>query len=644
MIAALLNPLFVIAMQTQRPHQFEATPESLSNYKCPDWFRDAKFGIWAHWGPQSVPMMGDWYARNMYIQGSGQYEDHLKRYGHPSEHGYREIIDLWRAEKWDPDALMKLYKEAGAKYFVSMACHHDNFDLWNSKHHSWNAVIMGPKRDVLGEWQRAAKKYGLRFGASEHMGASYTWFQTSHGSDATGPKAGVPYDGTNPAFADLYHPPTDKDDHDWYSTNPAWHAEWLSRVTDLIDNYHPDLLYSDGGNPFGQTGRDMVAHFYNSNMQVHGGALEAVYNFKGGGTKEFLAGSGVDDLERGVMPRINPTPWQTDTSIGDWFYNKNWTYRGAGWVINTLVDVVSKNGNLLINVVQRPDGTIDPQVHTLLKDFGAWIKINGDAIYGTRPWIVFGEGPTRVRGGSFKEDFSFGPKDVRYTTKGNHTLYVTTLGVPRETTLDLAALGLAGSAKGLVKAVAMLGSKAAVKWVQDATGLHVTLPSDALKAKFAVSLKITCDDVFKFDANNIKPIAHVVTADAKGTLTLGAADAELTGEKLAEEEKDGIPNLGYWDNGDDAATWTVRVPRDGKYRIIAEVASVFDGANFKITFGSNSIDAALPNTTDWAKFQAVPLGTIDLADGTIKIKVGSVQASTWKAINLRSIKLVPDSP
>ena len=215
---------------------FQPTMESLTNFVCPEWFRDAKFGIWAHWGPQAVPMAGDWYAKHTYVQGHGQYKHHLQNYGHPFTNGWKDIIPLWRAEKWEPDRLMALYKKAGAKYFVSMGVHHDNFDLWNSKHHRWNAVNMGPRRDVVGEWQRAAKKQGLRFGVSEHLGASYTWFQTSHGADATGPLAGVPYDGTDPKYEDLYHPKAAPDDKGWYSTNPQWHQEWFSRIQDLVDS------------------------------------------------------------------------------------------------------------------------------------------------------------------------------------------------------------------------------------------------------------------------------------------------------------------------------------------------------------------------------------------------------------------------
>ena len=382
------------------PGPFKGTDESLAQYRCPDWFRDAKFGIWAHWGPQAVPMDGDWYARGMYEPGNGHYKYHLAHYGHPSTNGYKDIIPLWKAEKWDPDRLMALYKKAGARYFVSMGSHHDNFFLWDSKIHRWNAVQMGPHRDVVGEWQKAAKKYGLRFGVSEHLGASFTWFQSSHRSDTTGPMAGVPYDGADPKYQDLYHFPARPDDKGWYSKDPRWHQIWYNSVKELVDLYHPDLLYTDGGVPFGnEVGRSLIAHLYNLDLQGRD-KLEAVYT-----CKQESKGMWVEDLERGVMPRINPNPWQTDTSIGDWYYNRNWKFRPVSWSIHMLVDIVSKNGNLLLNVVQRPDGSLDPQVESDLEELARWIAIHGEAIYDTRPWAVYGEGRCEGQRRSFQGRF-----------------------------------------------------------------------------------------------------------------------------------------------------------------------------------------------------------------------------------------------
>jgi alpha-L-fucosidase len=498
---------------------FQPTMESLTNYHCPEWFRDAKFGIWAHWGPQAVPMMGDWYARQMYIQGHPQYKHHLETYGHPSTNGYKDIIPLWKAEKWEPDRLMALYKKAGAKYFVSMGTHHDNFYLWNSKLHEWNAVNMGPKRDVVGDWQKAAKKYGLKFGVSEHLGASFTWFQDSHKSDKTGPLAGVPYDGADPKYAELYHFPADSKDTGWYSTNPRWQQQWFDRIRELVDNYHPDLLYTDGAVPFGnEVGRSLIAHLYNSDPGRRGERMNVVYT-----CKQKSEGRWVEDLERGVMAGGNPYPWQSDTSIGDWFYNKNWKFRPVSWTIHMLVDIVSKNGNLLLNVVQRPDGSLDPEVEQALEQLAGWIGVHGEAIYGTRPWLVYGEGPVRAKGGSFGEDFKYSAKDIRFTTKGK-VLYAIALGWPEDGQLLIKSLAKPSGEDGnKITRVELLGHKGKLSFIQTTNGLQVTVPSQKL-SEFTCALRIA--------GTNLKPVAAAQTAaiirpDAKGVLTLGANEAEL---------------------------------------------------------------------------------------------------------------------
>ncbi len=468
---------------------FAPTEESLKQYKCPEWFRDAKFGIWAHWGPQAVPEQGDWYARKMYEQGSPDYKSHLANYGHPSTNGYKDIIPLWKAEKWDPDRLMNLYKKAGAHYFVAQAVHHDNFDNWDSKYHKWNAVEMGPHKDIVGIWQKAAASEGLRFGVSEHLGASYTWYRPSHRADTNGPFAGVPYDGADPRFQDLYHPAPSPDDKGWYSTDAQWHQEWFSRIYDVVEHYHPDLLYSDGGIPFGEVGRTLVAQFYNSNTRHHWGRLEAVYNCKkNNNSGEFIEGACVQDVERGGMRDIQPFPWQTDTSTGDWFCRTNDQYKTSGQVIHLLADIVSKNGNLLLNVVQYPDGSLPPEMETLLSEMAEWMKVNGEAIFKTRPWKIYGEGPTEEAGGHYKENYAFTADDVRFTTKGK-MLYAIALGVPGQE-LRIKSLGLSTSAADKpVAQVSLLGSNEKLLWKQEADAL-VIQPAASWPSKDAVVFAI----------------------------------------------------------------------------------------------------------------------------------------------------------
>jgi alpha-L-fucosidase len=458
---------------------FKPTEESLKEYKYPEWFRDAKFGIWAHWGPQAVPRQGDWYARNMYEQGSRQNKYHVAHYGTPSKFGYKDIIPLWKAERWDPEKLMALYKKAGAKYFVSMGSHHDNFFLWKSKLHKWNAFNMGPHKDVVGTWQKAAQKEGLKFGVSEHLAASYTWYQAAHGADKDGEFKGIPYDGADPQYADLYHTKAANGDNAWLTTNPEWMKEWYADVKELVDTYHPDLLYSDSQLPFGEVGRSMLANFYNGNIAYHNGNPTAIYN-----CKEASNGKWVQDLERGVQDNINPYPWQTDTSIGDWFYQTGQKYKTGTEVIQMLVDIVSKNGNLLINVVQTPEGDLEPDVLKIVEDIAAWMPANGKGIYGTRPWKIYGEGPSTIKENQTKGEFvglsdtrAYQPGDIRFTTKGNN-LYAFCMETP-EREIRIKSLGKSSTLndKKIVN-ISLLGSNQKLKWKQEDDALVITKPAN----------------------------------------------------------------------------------------------------------------------------------------------------------------------
>jgi len=458
---------------------FKPTEESLKEYKYPEWFRDAKFGIWAHWGPQAVPRQGDWYARNLYSQNSRQNKYHVAHYGPPSKFGYKDIIPLWKAEKWDPEKLMALYKKAGAKYFVSMGSHHDNFFLWKSQIHKWNAFNMGPHKDVVGLWQKAAQKEGLKFGVSEHLAASYTWYQVAHGADKDGEFKGIPYDGADPQYADLYHTKAAPGDNAWLTTNPEWMKEWYADVKELVDTYHPDLLYSDSKLPFDGIGRSMLANFYNGNFAFHNGSPTAVYN-----CKEPSNGKWVQDLERGVQDNINPYPWQTDTSIGDWFYQTGQKYKTGTEVIQMLVDIVSKNGNLLINVVQTPEGDLEPDVLKIVEDIAAWMPTNGKGIYGTRPWKIYGEGPSTDKTNQKKGQFaglrdvgSYQTDDIRFTTKGNN-LYAFCMETP-QSDVRIKSLGKNSTLNDKkIKSVSLLGSNQKIKWKLEDDALVITRPDN----------------------------------------------------------------------------------------------------------------------------------------------------------------------
>jgi alpha-L-fucosidase len=451
---------------------FEPTWASLRQYQPPDWFRDAKFGIWSHWGPQAVPMYGDWYARHIYVEGSDQYRYHIRKYGHPSRFGWKDVVGLWKAEKFDPDGLMDLYLKAGAKYFVAQAAHHDNFHNWNSSHHPWNSVKMGPGRDIVALWGDAARKRGLPYGFSEHIGATFTWYRPTKGADRFGPYAGVPYDGSDPANESLYLPNRDANLKEWYTTNPWWHEKWYTYVKELIDLYHPDLLYSDGGVPFGAYGLNAIAHLYNTSSRLHGGVNQAVYNQKDRNEEVYTVG--VLDIERSQLPGINPHVWQTDTSVGDWFYNVRDVYKTPSQVADMLVDIVSKNGNLLLNIPQRPDGTLDDECVYLLESIAAWIKVNGEGIYGTRPWTTAGEGPSQVVIEGFKEvAVPWTIEDFRFTAKGNQ-VYAFQMKWPEGGRTVIRSLALAKVRN--VSTVKVLGFDGPVKFEQTSRGLAIDLP------------------------------------------------------------------------------------------------------------------------------------------------------------------------
>ncbi|MFI5693895.1 alpha-L-fucosidase [Kribbella sp. NPDC051586] len=419
---------------------FDATFESLSTFECPDWFRDAKLGIWSHWGPQSVPRYGDWYARHMYRQGSEQYRHHLRTYGHPSQSGYKDVARQWKAEHFDPAGLMDRFVAAGARYFVAQAVHHDNFFNYESSVNPWNSAKVGPGKDIVGLWKAAADERGLPFGITEHLGAALTWFAVNKGSDKRGPLAGVPYDGTDPAYRDLYLdnakflPAEDIVVQDpWYAQDPAWHSYWLAAVTEMIDRYQPDLLYTDGPVPFGEAeytpGLTAIAHLYNTSAGIHG-TNRAVYQQKD--RRPEVSVVGVMDIERSQTPGIHTLAWQTDTSVGDWFYNVRDVYKTGAHVIEMLVDIVSKNGNLLLNVPQLPDGTLDLECTQLLDDLGAWMRVCGEAIHGTRPFRVFGEGPSSVVIDGFTEDrVGWTGSDFRFTRREN-TVYAFQMAWPED--------------------------------------------------------------------------------------------------------------------------------------------------------------------------------------------------------------------
>jgi alpha-L-fucosidase len=489
---------------------YQPTWDSLMQYEAPEWYQDAKFGIWAHWTPQCVPEAGDWYARNMYVQGSKQNKYHLDHYGAPSRFGYKELCAQWTLLNWEPEELIAHYKNVGARIFVALANHHDNFDSWNSKHQPWNSTVIGPHRDVVGTWAAAARKQGLRFGVTVHQARNWWWFQTSHGADASGPLAGVPYDGALTSSEGKEEWWQGFDPRLLYSVKHPFDAlpdisyvkNFYDRTRDLIDQHNPDLLYFDDTLlPLGWGGINIAAYFYNHNLSTHGGKMEAVLNVKN--TPDRLAKAVVADYERGLTSEIKKYPWQSETCIGAWHYARTLYEKPGEYggylhpenVVRWLVDTVSKNGTFILNVPGRADGTIDSKEVAVLDALGPWMQVNGEAIYETRPWKVYGEGPNRVKSGSFQGESisALGPNDIRFTrNKANTVVYAIALGWP-ETAVNIRSLGTSADTKpGKVAQVELLGTGENVSWQQRADALRVELPKEYRpKTNYAAALKIS---------------------------------------------------------------------------------------------------------------------------------------------------------
>ena len=504
------------AQEPMQTGQFEPNWESLRQYEVPEWFRDAKFGIWAHWGPQCVEGSGDWMARELYMEGTYKSNYHREHYGHPSEVGFKDILPLFKAEHWNPEKLVQFYKEVGAQYFFALGNHHDNFDLWDSQYQEWNSKNIGPHRDILAEWAAAAKKAGLPLGISFHADHAWTWYEPSRRFDLKGEKRGVKYDGWL-TKEDGYKPNADGSEKWWKGLDPqrlyaqdhdfsnnSWdnnsiHRQWgwgggaclptqeyitnfYNRTLDAINRYNPDLIYFDVTvlplYPISDAGLKITAHQYNHSIATHKGKNQAIVFGK------ILEDSQKDalvwDVERGAPNKIMERPWQCCNCIGDWHYNNDTYerngYKSAATVVKLLVDIVSKNGNMLLSIPLRADGTFDEKEEAILKEFGAWMKVNKESIVGTRPWKKFGEGPIadsdiaiNAQGFNDGQYSKAGSSEIRFTQKGN-VLYATALAWPDNMQLSIKSL-----ATERISSVELLGY-GKIPFTQSFDAFAVTLP------------------------------------------------------------------------------------------------------------------------------------------------------------------------
>ena len=503
--------------------------ELSKQYEVPQWFTDARFGVWVHWGAQSVPELGGgWYARHLYMEDVGKQTFgknarpyHLKNFGHPSEKGFKDVIHQWKAEKLDTDKLLKYFTEnLGAKYFMALAHHHDNFDNWDSTYQEWNSVNVGPKRDIIAEFSESAKKYGVPFGVTTHDERFFDWGLPAFGADSKGEFKGVPYDGRMTKAdgvgkwwegmdpANLYGPPPEKRTPEW---EEAWKKNWLLRMKELLTKYDPDYLWFDGrGFPYENYGKEAFRTFYNNSLNKHG-KIKAVIAGKIRGGDPGI----VNDIEQGVESKISAKPWQSICTYTHWFYKKDDDLRhDAKSTIQLLIDVVSKNGNFVLNVELLPDGTIPAEHKVVLDDFGAWLRLNGEAIYATGPWQVHGDNllsrlansdskkanaansnaadskkkKSKQFNNRTKESPEYGHDEVRFTVKDD-VLYLHVLN-PSKGKIELPALGLNSKYKPKpIQSIRLIGSDAAIQFEQTDDQLILSVPADrpsAYAATFAI--------------------------------------------------------------------------------------------------------------------------------------------------------------
>jgi len=464
--------------QSQQP--FQPTWESLASYQCPVWFKDAKFGIFIHWGVYSVPGFGsEWYPRWMYLDstvwGLNYFQHHAQSYGTPDKFGYKDFIPLFKAEKFDAGEWAELFKKSGAQYVVPVAEHHDGFAMYNTSLSRWNAYNMGPKRDIIGELADAVRNRGMIFGLSSHR-IEHWWFMNNGRM--------INSDVNDPAYADFYGPAHSEQEQ----PGIEYMNDWLLRNCELVDKYQPQLFWFDWWieqpvmEPYRKT---FAAYYYNRGLLWNKGV---VINYKNNAYPDNVA---VYDIERGSSRATRKFPWQTDTSIGkkSWGWIRDEENKTPNEIIDALIDIVSKNGNLLLNLGPKPDGTIPEEQVKVLLAIGDWLKINGEGIYGTRPWEVAEEGPTVATEGSFgdQKPVAYTAKDIRFTSKGSNG-YAFCLDVPIEK-IVIKSLALQSDPSKKIKSIELLGSTEKIQWSQKNNRLEIFVPK-SIPASEALGFRV----------------------------------------------------------------------------------------------------------------------------------------------------------
>ena len=625
---ALAVSIAAVSHLAAAPAEGPFSPDRASLEKrnpAPEWFRDAKFGIYFHWGVYSVPAFGnEWYPCTMYQKGSGENKHHIATYGDPVKFGYHDFIPMFKAEKFDANRWADLFVKAGARFAGPVAEHHDNFSMWDSKVTPWNAMAMGPKRDLTGELEKAIRARGMKFITTFHHERPGIWEKSPGHFDGH-------YAGVKTNYPDALKDPKLRE---FYGDVPReqYLKLWQDKLTEVIDRYKPDLIWHDAWMETipAPTMNGYLAHYFNRAAEWK---REVVVTVKGLDLPRSIA---VEDFEKGRADNLTDFPWLTDDTISDgsWCYTNNLRIKPADEVIDTLVDIVSKNGQLLLNISPMADGTIPDNQVAVLGEIGDFLRTNGEAIYNTRPWLTFGEGPTRMaKGGHFVGSVRYGNRDIRYTrSKDGATVYATVLGWP-DGPLTLGHVKAEGAGT-----VSLLGCDQALKWTINPSGQLVITPPPLAEAARPGR------HAFSFRLTGFRLSLHPDAAfDGPRAILLDAGRATLDGGRIQLEEKtQGRKSIGFWDNPEDSAHWLVSVPQTGRYRFRIEYATINNVSITLRTATGKSVTAKLPSTGGWESTAVIDLGALDFPEkGVHHVSLVPADPASWKAVNVWSLSAAP---
>ena len=591
--------------------------ESLERHQVPEWFQDAKFGIYTHWGPVTVgaedgPAGVQWYGRHMYLKDNPTFEYHREKYGDQNIFGYKDIVPLFKAEKFDAEAWAELFAEAGARFAGPVVIHHDNYAMWDSQFTRWDSMDQSPKRDFTAELEKAIRRRGMKFITTFHHSFSWEYFEPSYQFDAAdGQHAGL--------YCEPHAPGT--------PPSSVFLDKWLGMVNEVVDKYEPDLTWFDFGlgkliPPEFQ--RRMFADYYNWARQK-GVEVDVAHKHR-----DIHEHTGILDFERGREDRLTPYPWLTDTSVGPWFHQKSTPYKSVDALVDVLVDIVAKNGCMLLNVGPAADGTIPEEAQTLLRGIGAWLDVNGEAIYDTRPWHLFGEGPTRNSGGGFSEnkDKPYTAQDLRFTrSKDGRDVYVIVLGWPASE-VTIRSMKVSGEGR-----VSLLGHEGSVDYRLNSSGQLTLRPPREKSGAHAFAFRLRGFEV------QLHPDACF---DRPGAVILEPAKATCEGRQVKTQVNEGRENIGFWDQAEEKIHWLVWFDRPGTWRVRGESSCAGGPSGLKVTVAGQAIEMGIPRTQGWYEPVFVNFGDISIEKpGVYHLTLEPANPSAWKAVNVYQLQLAP---